>query len=181
MKMVQLWATGDRQLHHDNVPTQASFLMQKLLSKHQITQVTQPPTAQILCPVTLAFPPTKLTYERKDHPWDSGKCNRVADGDSNKKFFTVFWTVEEMLGELCELRTLKGSHCLMYNVSCTFFHKCLFFITKQDTLWIILSATKKETLTFVTIWMKLEVIMQIKYIFQKEKYKHCMILFICRI
>ena len=37
-----MWATGDWQLHHDNVPTHASCLGQSLLAKHQITQVTQP-------------------------------------------------------------------------------------------------------------------------------------------
>ena len=34
--------TGDWQLHHDNVPTYVSHLMQSFLVKPQITQVTQP-------------------------------------------------------------------------------------------------------------------------------------------
>ena len=38
----QLWATGDCQLHYDNVPTHASCLVQSFLMKHQITQLTQP-------------------------------------------------------------------------------------------------------------------------------------------
>ena len=38
----QLWATGDWQLHQDNVPAHASRLVQSFLVKHQITQVTQP-------------------------------------------------------------------------------------------------------------------------------------------
>ena len=37
-----LWATGDWQLHHDNIPAHASRLRQSFLVKHQITQVTQP-------------------------------------------------------------------------------------------------------------------------------------------
>ena len=37
-----LWTMGDGQLHHDNVPTHASRLVQ-FLAKHQITQVTQLP------------------------------------------------------------------------------------------------------------------------------------------
>ena len=35
-------ATGDWQLHHDNMPTHAPHLVQSFLAKHQITQVTQP-------------------------------------------------------------------------------------------------------------------------------------------
>ena len=30
----QLWATGDRQLHHENVPTHVSHLVQSFLVKH---------------------------------------------------------------------------------------------------------------------------------------------------
>ena len=37
------WATGDWQLHHNNMPTHASRLVQSVLGKHQITQVTQSP------------------------------------------------------------------------------------------------------------------------------------------
>ena len=46
---------GGWQLHPDNVPTHASHLAQSCLAKHQITQVTQPPTAQIWRPVTSDF------------------------------------------------------------------------------------------------------------------------------
>ena len=75
----------------------------------------------------LAFPKTEITFEREeisDPRWDSGKYDGAADGDSNKGFCRVFWTVEEMLGELCEVprcllwRGLR-CHCPMYNVSCT--------------------------------------------------------------
>ena len=45
-----LWATGDWQLHHDNMPTRASCLMQSFLAKHQITQVTQRPYSPGLAP-----------------------------------------------------------------------------------------------------------------------------------
>ena len=57
----QLWATGDRQLQHDNIPAHASHLVQRFLAKYQITQVTQPPysapSAQIWHPVTSGFSP----------------------------------------------------------------------------------------------------------------------------
>ena len=38
------------QLHQDNVPTHASCLVQSLLVKHQVTQVTQPPYSPDLAP-----------------------------------------------------------------------------------------------------------------------------------
>ena len=46
----QLWATGDWQLHHDNVPTHASRLLQSVLAKHLITQMTQPRYSSDLVP-----------------------------------------------------------------------------------------------------------------------------------
>ena len=52
---LRLWAAGDWQLHHNNVPTHASCLVQRFLVKHQITQVTQAPTAQIWCPAISGF------------------------------------------------------------------------------------------------------------------------------
>ena len=49
-KELQLWATGDWQLHHDNTSAHASLLVQRFLVKHQITQVTQPPNSTDLEP-----------------------------------------------------------------------------------------------------------------------------------
>ena len=105
--------------------------------KHQITQVT------LRCGALqhLPFFKTKITFEREeisDHQWDPGKYNGAADGNSNKGFCRVFWTVEEMLGELCEvpLCLLCGGlmhHCPMYNVSCIFYNKHFFFHTWLDT------------------------------------------------
>ena len=56
----QLWATGDEQLHHHNVPAHASHLTQGFLFKHQITQVTQPPYSTDLAPCNFwLFPKLK--------------------------------------------------------------------------------------------------------------------------
>jgi len=54
-KRQQLWARGDWHLHHDNAPAHSSALVQILFVKHHITQVCQPPTAQIWLPVTSGF------------------------------------------------------------------------------------------------------------------------------
>ena len=94
-----------------------------------------PSTAQIGALQLLSFSKTEITFEREeilDYQWDSGKFARVADGESNKGFCIGFWTVEETLEELCEVprcllwRNLRH-HCPMYNVSCIFFNKCLYY------------------------------------------------------
>ena len=49
-KWLQLWATGDWQLHHDNTPAHASRPVQSFLAKHQIIQLTQPHYSPDLAP-----------------------------------------------------------------------------------------------------------------------------------
>ena len=122
-RRLSLWATGDWQLHHDNVPAHASRLMQRFFAKHQITQVTQPslqPTFGALW--LLAFPKTKITFEREEisHcPWDSGKYKGAADGHwencvgSQGAYFKRDWGIIVL--------------CTVFLVSCIFFNKCLFF------------------------------------------------------
>ena len=56
--MIQKALVGDWELRHDNnVPAHASRIVWSFLTKHQITQVTQPPVAQTWCPVTSGFSP----------------------------------------------------------------------------------------------------------------------------
>ena len=84
----------------------------------------------------LAFPKTKITFEREkisDRQWDSGKYDGTTDGNSKKGFCRVFCRVEETLGEWygvlrCPLWWGLRHPCPVYNVPCTFFNKCLFFI-----------------------------------------------------
>ena len=49
------------QLRHYNMPAHASCLVQSFLVKHQIIQVTQPPSR-----LDLAFLQTKITFEREE-------------------------------------------------------------------------------------------------------------------
>ena len=59
-------ATGDWQLHHDNVPAHASRLVQSFLVKHQITQVTQPHYSPDLVPCdSWLFPKLKSPLKGK--------------------------------------------------------------------------------------------------------------------
>ena len=117
-----LWATGDWQLHHNNVLTHASCLMQSFLVKHQITQVTVPLLPRFDALWLLAFPKTKITFEREeisDYWWDLGKYNGPSNGDrencvrSQSAYFEGDWGVIVI--------------CTMFLVSRIFFNKCLYF------------------------------------------------------
>ena len=93
-----------------------------------VAQVTQPPYSPDLVPCDfwlfpkLKSPLKKRRFQTIDEIQEYCQ-NRAADGDSNKGFCREFWTMEEMLGELCEVprcllwRDLRH-HCPMYNVSC---------------------------------------------------------------
>ena len=70
----------------------------------------------------LAFPKTKVTFEREeisDHWWDSGKYNGAADGDwencvrSQGAYFEGDWGIIVL--------------CTVFLVSCMFFSECLYF------------------------------------------------------
>ena len=118
----QLRATGNWQLHHNNVPAHASHVVQ-FFANHQITQVTQPPLEPRFGTLwLLAFPKIKITFEKKRDFRLSVRFRKIWRG-------SWWW-----LGELCEvLRCLlwRGlrCHCPVYNVSCILYllNKCLYF------------------------------------------------------
>ena len=67
IQKVQLWTTGDWQLHHNNAPAHASCLVQSFFVKLRITQVTQSPYSPDLVPCDFwLFPKLKspLKVER---------------------------------------------------------------------------------------------------------------------
>ena len=118
----QLWASSDRQLHHNIMPAHTSQVVQSLLVKHQITQVTQPPQPRFGTLRLLAFSKTKTTFQREeilDHQWDSGKYDGAADGDkencvgSQGAYFEGDWGI-----------IVLGT---MFLVSCILFIKYLYF------------------------------------------------------
>ena len=78
-KLPQLWATGDWQLHHDNVPSHISHLVQSFLAKHQIAQVTQAPCSPVWCPVTSGF------SQNSNHLW------KGRDFKPSMKFRKIWW------------------------------------------------------------------------------------------
>ena len=74
-------AASSRQCACSRIKSQASEF---LFVKHQITQLTQHPLQPRFGVLwLLAFPKTKITFEREisDHWWDSGKHNGAADGN----------------------------------------------------------------------------------------------------
>ena len=116
----QLWAPGDWQLHHDNVPTHPSQFLQSFLVKLKITQVAQSPYSPDLVPCDF---------------WLFSKLKSPLKG---KRFQTVNEIQENMMEQLMMIRrtvwgpkvpTLKETEASLYcyNVSCIFFNKCLYF------------------------------------------------------
>ena len=79
---VRLWATGDWQLHRDNVSAHVSNLGKSFLVKHQITQVTQHLYSPDLAPCDF---------------WLSLKLKSPSKG---KRFQTIDEIQEKMMGQL---------------------------------------------------------------------------------
>ena len=109
------------QLCHNNVPAHASCLVQRSFGKTSNHPGDSAPLQPRFCTLWfLAFPKTKITFERdeiSDHWWDSGKY-RAADGDwencvrSHGAYFEETWGVIVL--------------CTMFLVS-SIFNKCLYF------------------------------------------------------
>ena len=70
-RRLQLWATGDWQLHHDNACAHASCLLQRFIVKHHITWVTQLLYSPDLTPHDFwLFPKLKLPLMNyRNDPW----------------------------------------------------------------------------------------------------------------
>ena len=79
-----IWTTGDWQLHHNNAPAHASHLCAKFFGKTSNHSGNSAPLKPRLGALwLLAFPKTKITFEREeilDCWWDSGKYGAV-DGN----------------------------------------------------------------------------------------------------
>ena len=126
IQRLQLWATGDWQLHHSSMPAHASHLMQRFCQNIKSSRWLSPTTAQIWCPVTSGFSPNQ------NHLWkgrdfrlrgDSEKYDVAADGDwencvrSHGAYFEGDWGTIVL--------------CTMLLVSCVFFNKCVYFSLKN--------------------------------------------------
>ena len=92
-KWPQPWATGDWQLHHDNVPTHASCFMQSILAKDQITQVAQPLYSPDLVPCDFwLFPNLELPFK-------------------GKRFHIIYEDHKHMTGQLIAIPTKDFAEC----------------------------------------------------------------------
>ena len=114
--------TVDWQLHHDNVPTHASCLVQNFFAKHQITQETQPCYSPDLVPCNFwLFPKQKSPLRGKRL-----QAIGVIQENMTVPLVAIGRTV---LGPKVPILNRTGYQCPMYIflVSCIFFNKCLYF------------------------------------------------------
>ena len=120
-RRLQLWATGDWQLHHDNMLAHASCLIQVFgeTSNHPGNSAPLQPRFGVLW--CLAFPKTKITFEMEgisDCWWDWRRYYWTAGGDwencvkSQGVYFEGDWGIIVL--------------CTMIFVCCVFFNKCLY-------------------------------------------------------
>ena len=113
----QLWATGDWQLHHNNAATHVLCLVQRFffLTKHQITQVTQPPYGPnlVLCDFWLF---SKLKWPLK------GKRYQIINEIQENTMEQLMGIWRSMWGP--KVPILKGTEASLSYVQCYFF---LFF------------------------------------------------------
>ena len=121
----QLRATGDKKLHHDNVPTHASWLVQSFLAKHPITQVTQLPYSPGLTPCNFwLFPELKSSFK-------------------GKRFQTINEIHDNTMGRLMvigrnvwgpKVPTLKGTEASSSYTQ----HSCIMYLLQQMSLVFML-------------------------------------------
>ena len=119
IQMGNWWLAASSQQHaHSCVTSHAEFFGET--SIHPSDSVPLQPRFGTVW--LLVFPKTKISFEREkisDHQWDSGKYNRIADGNwvncvrSQGAYFEGDWGVIVL--------------CTMFLVSCIFFNKCLYF------------------------------------------------------
>ena len=111
-RRLQLWATGDWQLHHNNMPTHASHLVQIFLAKHQITQLTQPPYSTYLAPCDFCiFPKLKSPFKEESF--------QTIDEIQENTTEQLMVTGRTMWGP--EVPTLKGTEASLSYVQCLFY------------------------------------------------------------
>ena len=124
---LQFWATGDWQLHQDNVPAHASCFMQFFGETSNYSGSLAHLQLRFGTLWLRAFPKTKITFEREEileYWWDSGKFDEAANGDwencvmSQGAYFKGEWGVMVL--------------CAMFLISCFFFYKCLNFSQYMD-------------------------------------------------
>ena len=108
-RRLQLRATGDWQLRHNNMPNPASRSCVEFFSKHQITQLTQPP------------------YSPDLGPYDCWLFPKLKSPLKGERFQTVDEIQENMTGQLMAIgrtvwgpnvSTLKGTEASLSYVQC---------------------------------------------------------------
>ena len=127
----QLWATGDWQLHHNNAPTHTITSHKECFGKTSNhpgdSAPLEPRFGALRFP---AFPKTRIIFEREeisDHWWDSGKCDRAADGNWENWVRSQSAYFEEDWGS----RVLRTMFLVSSSTNVSIFH-----IMWLNTFWI---------------------------------------------
>ena len=121
-RRLQLWATGNWQLHNDNAPTHTSRLMQSYLAKHQITQVTQSLYNPSLAPCYFwLFPKLKSPFKGKRFQ----TINEIQENTTEQLMETgrMVWGPK--------VSTLKGTEASLFCVQCF-----LYFMSSSINVYV---------------------------------------------
>ena len=129
LRRPQPWTTGDWQLHHNNVTAHTSYLVQRFLAKHQVTQVTQPHYSPDVEPCEFwLFPKLKSPLKEKRFQ----TVDEIQENTTGKLMVTG-WTVWGP-----KVPALKGTevplscvHCFSYLISSSI-NVSVFHITWLD-------------------------------------------------
>ena len=134
-------------LEGENVRSQPLSFRLVVGAIHQVTQVISTPLQPRFSTLQrLAFPQTKITFEREeisDLRWDSGKHDRAADNNSNKGFCSVLNSGRDAGRTVWgpKVPTLKGTEaslsyiqCFLYLVSSSI-NAFIFHSTWMVTFW----------------------------------------------
>ena len=134
--MLQLRATGDWQLHQNNMPTHASHLVQSFLVKHHITQVSQTPYSLDLVPCNFwLFPKLKSPLKGAE----KGKRYQTSNDIQENVMGQLMATGRTVWGPT--VPTLKGTEASFSYVQHFLFlvsssiNVFIFHTTWMDTFW----------------------------------------------
>ena len=147
-RRLQLWVTGDWQLHHSNAPTHTSCLLQSFLETHPISQVTRAPYSPDL--VSCNF----WLLSKPKSPW------------TGKRFQTLSEIQENTMGQLMasgrtvwgfKVQTLKGTEVSLSYVQCFLYllsssiNVFIFHVAWLDTFWkYLFTLAPPESLSYTS-------------------------------
>ena len=132
LRRLQLWAAGDQELHHNNLPARASWLVQSFLVKHQITQVTQLPYSPDLAPYNFRLFPKLKSSLKGNRFWTTDEIQENTMGQLMAFGRTVWGPMVPTWKET--EASLSYVQCFLYLVYSSI-NVSIFHSTWLDTFW----------------------------------------------